>query len=96
VALVTSESKNSIKMHFADNSLELSAASVEYGEAREKIAIQYDGDSVEIAFNPVFLCDPLKVLVQDEVFFEFKDEMSPGVFRTLDSFLCVVMPLRIG
>ncbi|MDR3274350.1 MAG: DNA polymerase III subunit beta [Puniceicoccales bacterium] len=96
VALVASESKNSIKMRFADNSLELSAASVEYGEAHEKIAIQYDGNSVEIAFNPIFLSDPLRVLVQDEVFFEFKNEMSPGVFRTLDSFLCVVMPLRVG
>ncbi|MDR1255361.1 MAG: DNA polymerase III subunit beta [Puniceicoccales bacterium] len=96
VALVTSENKNSIKMRFADNSLELSAASVEYGEAHEKIAIQYGGNPVEIAFNPVFLSDPLRALVQDEVFFEFKDEMNPGVFRTLDSFLCVVMPLRVG
>jgi DNA polymerase-3 subunit beta len=96
VALVASENKNSIKMRFADNSLELSAASVEYGEAHEKIAIQYDGGPAEIAFNPVFLCDPLKVLTHDEVFFEFKDEMSPGVFRTLDSFLCIVMPLRLG
>ncbi|MDR0715423.1 MAG: DNA polymerase III subunit beta [Puniceicoccales bacterium] len=96
VALVASENKNSIKMRFADNSLELSAASAEYGEAHEKIAIQYEGNPVEIAFNPAFLCDPLRALVQDEVFFEFKDEMSPGIFRTLDSFLCVVMPLRVG
>lgn len=96
VALVTSENKNSIKLHFSTNTLEISAASAEYGEAHEKLAIVYDGKDVEIAFNPIFLCDPLKVLVQDEVFFEFKDELSPGVFRTLDSFLCVVMPLRIG
>jgi DNA polymerase-3 subunit beta len=51
---------------------------------------------VEIAFNYVFVCDPLKVLTQDEVFFEFKDELSAGVFKTLEDFLYVVMPLRIG
>jgi DNA polymerase-3 subunit beta len=96
VALVASESKNSIRMRFTNNSLELSAVSAEYGEAHEKIAIQYEGKPIEVAFNPIFLCDPLKVLTQDEVFFEFKDEMSPGAFRTLDSFLCIVMPLRIG
>ncbi|MDR2435826.1 MAG: DNA polymerase III subunit beta [Puniceicoccales bacterium] len=96
VALVASENKSFIKMRFGENSLELSAASVEYGEAHENIAIQREGPSVEIAFNPAFLSDPLRALVEDEVFFEFKDEMSPGVFRTLDNFLCVVMPLRLG
>ncbi|MDR2720936.1 MAG: DNA polymerase III subunit beta [Puniceicoccales bacterium] len=96
IALVASESKNFIKMRFAENSLALSAASAEYGEAHENIAIQREGPPVEIAFNPTFLSDPLKALVQDEVFFEFKDEMSPGVFRTLDNFLCVVMPLRLS
>lgn len=96
VALVTSENKNSVKLHFMPNVLEISAASAEYGQSHEKIAIAYDGPEVEVAFNPIFLCDPLKALVQDEVFFEFKDELSPGVFKTLDSFLCVVMPLRVG
>ncbi len=96
VALVASENKNSVKLHFSFNTLEISAASAEYGQSHEKIAIAYDGPEVEVAFNPIFLCDPLKALVQDEVFFEFKDELSPGVFKTLDSFLCVVMPLRIG
>jgi DNA polymerase-3 subunit beta len=76
-------------------SLELSASSVEYGETRENIAIQHEGPPIEIAFNPTFLSDPLRALVEDEVFFEFKDEMSPAVFRTLDNLLCVVMPLRL-
>ncbi|MDE6432229.1 MAG: DNA polymerase III subunit beta [Opitutales bacterium] len=96
VSLVASENKNSVKLHFTPNTLEISAASAEYGQSHEKLAIVYDGPEVQVAFNPVFLCDPLKALVQDEVFFEFKDELSPGVFKTLDSFLCVVMPLRIG
>jgi DNA polymerase III subunit beta len=33
-------------------------------------------------------------LYNDEVYFEFKDELSPGLFKTIDSFLCVIMPLR--
>lgn len=92
--LVTSDRSNSICISVEENLLEISASSVEYGEARESIAIQYEGPKVSISFNPHYLMDPLKALPHDEVFFEFKDELSPGVYRTLDSFLCVVMPLR--
>lgn len=96
VAIVASDQKNLVKLKFGSNCLEVSAESQEYGSANEKIAIVYDGRPVEIAFNYVFICDPLKVLPQDEVFFEFKDELSAGVFKTLEDFLYVVMPLRVG
>ena len=33
---------------------------------------------------------------EDEVFFELKDEVSPGVFKTLESFICVIMPVRLS
>jgi DNA polymerase-3 subunit beta len=60
------------------------------------MAIAYAGGEVQIAFNPQFLLDPLRALSHDEVFFEFKDELSPGLFKTLDSVLCVIMPLRLN
>jgi DNA polymerase-3 subunit beta len=25
-----------------------------------------------------------------------KDEVSPGVFKTLESFICVIMPVRLS
>lgn len=96
VSLVTSDQKNSIRLRFSTNTVEIFASSPEYGEARESIAIAYNGPSIEIAFNPIFLCDPLKVLADDEVFFEFNDELSPGVFKTLGNFMCIVMPLRVS
>ncbi|MDR1457280.1 MAG: DNA polymerase III subunit beta [Puniceicoccales bacterium] len=96
VAIVANDQKNLVKLCFENNTLEISAESQEYGNAHEKIAIVYEGKPIEIAFNYVFICDPLKVLTQDEVFFEFKDELSAGVFKTLEDFLYVVMPLRMG
>lgn len=95
-ALVTSEKNNSVKLHVSKNLLEISGSSPEYGESHESIAIQYDGPEVSVAFNPVFLMDPLKALARDEIFFEFKDELSPGIIKTLENFLCVVMPLRLN
>lgn len=95
VALMTNDKQNSVKLKIVDNCLEISGESAELGEAKEPIEVEYTGPEVKIGFNPEFLLSPLRNLTKDEVFFEFKDEMSPGVFKTLDNFLCVVMPLRI-
>jgi DNA polymerase-3 subunit beta len=95
-ALVTSEKSNSVKIKVSKNLLEISGQSTEYGESHESMAIAYDGPEVQVAFNPQFLMEPLKALTKDEVFFEFKDELSPGLFKTLDNFICVIMPLRLN
>ena len=95
-ALVTSDKSNSVKIKVSKNLLELSGQSTEYGESHESMAIAYDGPEVQVAFNPQFLMEPLKALTKDEVFFEFKDELSPGLFKTLDNFICVIMPLRLN
>ncbi len=95
-ALVTSDKNNSVKLKLSENLLEITGSSPEYGESHETMAIAYEGPEVQVAFNPAFLLDPLRALTKDEVYFEFKDELSPGVFKTLDSFLCVIMPLRLN
>lgn len=95
VSIITNEKQNSVKLKIGENALEISAQSVEFGESREVIDVEYSGPEVQIGFNPEFLLSPLRNLTKDEIFFEFKDEMSPGVFKTLDNFICVVMPLRV-
>lgn len=95
-SLMTSDKNNSVKIKISPNLLEISGQSTEFGESHETMAISYDGPEVAIAFNPGFMMDPLRALTKDEVFFEFKDELSPGLFKTLESFLCVIMPLRLN
>ncbi len=95
-ALVCSEKSNSVKIKLSSNLLEITAQSPDFGEAHESMAIGYSGPDLQVAFNPTFLMDPLRALTKDEVFFEVKDEVSPGVFKTLESFLCVIMPVRLS
>lgn len=95
-ALVTSDKSSSIKVHITKDLLEITGQSAEVGEANVSLPVEYDGPDVSVAFNPQYLLDPLKALSRDEVIFEFKDELSPGVLRTQDSFLCVIMPLRLN
>ena len=93
-AELTNDKQSSVRLRMLENCLEISGQSAEYGEITNPIEVDYSGPEVQIGFNPNFLCDPLSNISKDEVFFEFKDEMNPGVFKTLDNFLCVVMPLR--
>ncbi len=95
-ALVTSEKSNSVKMKLSANLLEVMASSPDFGESHESVAVQYSGPDLQVAFNPQFIMDPLRALTKDEVFFELKDEVSPGVFKTLDNFICVIMPVRLS
>ncbi|MCF7686913.1 MAG: DNA polymerase III subunit beta [Cephaloticoccus sp.] len=95
-ALVCSEKANSVKIKLTSNLLEITAQSPDFGEAHESMAIGYSGPDLQVAFNPQFVMDPLRALSKDEVFFEVKDEVSPGVFKTLESFICVIMPVRLS
>ena len=95
-ALVCSEKANSVKVKLTSNLLEITAQSPDFGEAHESMAIGYSGPDLQVAFNPGFIMDPLRALSKDEVFFEVKDEVSPGVFKTLENFVCVIMPVRLS
>ena len=94
-ALVTTDQSSSIKMKIHNNLMEITASSPEYGQSHESLAVRFEGPEISVAFNPGFLADPLKAVTKDEIIFEFKDELSPGVVRTTDNFLCGVMPLRL-
>ena len=95
-ALVTSEKSNSVKIKLSANLLEITASSPDFGESHESMAIEYSGPDLQVAFNPQFIMDPLRALTKDQVFFELKDEVSPGVFKTLETFVCVIMPVRLS
>jgi DNA polymerase-3 subunit beta len=94
VALLSSEKSNSVKLIFTKNNLEITANTPEVGEAKESIAIVYKGKDFSIAFNPEFLMDPLKNIDSDEIYFDFIDELSPGVIKYKRPFLYVIMPMR--
>src|SRR5882762_2721706 len=94
--IMTSEKANSVKLTFGKNNLAITANATEVGEAKERIAINYKGKEIAVAFNPKYLIDPLNALPNDEVFIELIDELSPGVLKINGPFLYVVMPMRLS
>ena len=96
VSLLTADKTSAAEMKFAKNQLTLSMTTPDVGEAKETIPVKYSGKELRVAFNPDFLMDPLRALVNDEVFLELTDELSPGVVKCDNPFLYVIMPMRIS
>ena len=93
---MTSDQSNTIKLIFSKNNLEITTNTQELGEAKETISLKYDDKKVSIAFNPIYLMEPLRTLSADEVHFEFTDDLSPGVLKINVPFLYVLMPMRLN
>ena len=96
VSLLISDKSYSVKLKFGRNKLLITASAPDVGEAEETLPIKYSGKEIEIAFNPDFIMDPLKNIVNDEVYLEITDDMSPAVVKCDGAFLYVLMPMRVN
>ncbi|MCP2732687.1 hypothetical protein NJ959_30095, partial [Symplocastrum sp. BBK-W-15] len=68
----------------------------EMGEAEIKIDLAgYEGDDIEIGFNPAFITDALKVITDPQVIMELKASSKPALLKSGQDFLYVVMPVNL-
>lgn len=94
VSLLSNDKTNSIRLTFSQNNLDIASNTPEVGEAKESLPVNYKGKEFTISFNPAYLQDPLRHIDSDEIFFDFIDELSPGVIKYSKPFLYVIMPMR--
>jgi DNA polymerase-3 subunit beta len=100
VSLLSSERSRAVKLSLSTEKLELTASSPDLGEAREAVAAEYKGDSVEIAFNGQYLLDFLGVAGTPQVSLELRDADSQGMLRPQEGgsaidYRYIVMPMRL-
>ena len=59
--------------------------------------IEFEGESLTIAFNPRFFIDTLNVIDSEEVIIYLVNEEKPCLLfdKNDDSFLSAIMPMRI-
>lgn len=96
-AVMANERTNIVKMLFDDNHLSLMAQTPDVGDSKDNLNIQYDGESLNIAFNYKFVLDALKVIESDDVRMELNGGLSPTLFKSKDEngYLCLVMPVQV-
>ncbi len=95
-ALLTNEESRGVRLSFKPDGLTLSSRAPEAGEAELACPMTFEGEPVEIAFNPAFLIDALRVIEADEVVLEMSSPNKPAVIKVGNDFLYVLMPVDVG
>lgn len=98
-SVLTNEESRGVRMAFSskDKRLTLSSRAPEMGESEISIDLaDYQGDDIEISFNPSFITDVLRVVPQQQIIVELKAPNKPGLIRSeTNDFLYVVMPVNL-
>lgn len=96
-AVMTTDRYNLVKYEVSKGKMSISTNCPEVGELKDEIEIEYDGEVIEVGFNPQFVLDVLKVMDEEKVKIQLKDAQSSGLFTPEDNenYVYVVMPVRL-
>jgi DNA polymerase-3 subunit beta len=98
-AVMSDEKLKAIRLAFRSGTLELSASSAEAGESREELEVEYEGEALQIGFNPVYLLDFVGACATDTISISIKDSETQGLLRPVGSsdldYQYVVMPMKL-
>ena len=97
VKVLVNEKSNAIRFSMEKEKLTVSAKHPMFGEAAEKLEIDYSGKNIDIGFNVRYIMDSLSVIEDETITFQFNNELSPVILKSekLKEFLGIVMPLKL-
>jgi len=108
IALFTIDSNHSVRFTFSDGELKLTANTMDIGEGKVSMPVNYAGPKLEIAFNPNFFLDILRHSKKERVEVGATDAYNPWfVTESMDEEqknnlpaaltpLFVLMPMRLN
>jgi len=87
-----------LRLSFSPGELEVSASTPDVGDAEEAIPAAFEGEPLEIGFNPEFLRDGIESVAGDEVLLRLISPLRPGLLQPVDNedFRYLVMPIRLN
>jgi DNA polymerase-3 subunit beta len=64
----------------------------------ENIKIQYNGDNLNIGFNPSYILDVLKVIDSEKLIMKFNNNMSPAIIKSFEdeTYKYMILPVRLS
>jgi DNA polymerase-3 subunit beta len=87
-----------LRLAFESGELTVSAQTPDIGEARESLPLAFQGEPLEIGFNPEFLRDGLDAIEEGDVIMKLISPLRPGLLEAGDDsgFLYLIMPIRLN
>lgn len=97
-----------VTLHLSADTVRVTAGTGEVGQAEESLPGVFEGEDLQIAFNPRYLTDGLDVAATERIVLYFRDELKPAVLRPAPAvapdegapavgadFLYLLMPVRL-
>jgi DNA polymerase-3 subunit beta len=88
-----------LRMSFSEGAVEVSAQTPDVGEASESLPVPFNGEPLEIGFNPDFFRDGLESAESDQVVLKLISPLRPGLIESGGAdggFIYLVMPIRLN
>jgi DNA polymerase-3 subunit beta len=87
-----------LRLAFAPGELTIAASTPDVGDAEEAMPAAFEGESLEIGFNPEFLREGIESVEGDEVLLRLISPLRPGLLQPVDNedFRYLVMPIRLN
>jgi DNA polymerase III subunit beta len=87
-----------LRLAFAPGELTVSAQTPDVGEASESLPVAFQGEGLEIGFNPDFLRDGLEAIGDGDMVLKLISPLRPGLIESGDDggFRYLIMPIRLN
>ena len=87
-----------LRLAFKPGELTISAQTPDIGEALESLPVSFQGDPLEIGFNPEFLRAGLEAIEEGDVVLKLISPLRPGLIESGDEsrFRYLIMPIRLN
>jgi DNA polymerase-3 subunit beta len=87
-----------LRLAFTPGELTVSAQTPDVGEAQESLPVAFQGEPLEIGFNPEFLRAGLEAIEEGDVLLKLISPLRPGLIEAGDEsgFLYLIMPIRLN
>jgi DNA polymerase III subunit beta len=87
-----------LRLAFQSGELTVSAQTPDVGEALESLPLAFQGEPLEIGFNPEFLRDGLEAIEEGDLLLKLISPLRPGLIESADGsgFRYLIMPIRLN
>lgn len=87
-----------LRLAFKPGELTVSAQTPDIGEAEEALPVPFQGEPLEIGFNPEFLRDGLEAVQEGDLVLKLISPLRPGLIESAEDggFQYLIMPIRLN
>ena len=95
--IIRGDQYQGVRMNIGRDYLEVVSVNPDLGNAEEKIEIKYEGEPMEMGFNPKYFIDALQPMDSEILQLTIKDQTSPCLItgERDGGFLGLIMPMRV-